>query len=135
MAGFSEQLHGGPVNDEEIVRVREAILFEDPDRPRKLTRFFILLLLAAAIATFGLLADSGCYCHRGDDRRSADAADHGRRLRRRPRRSQDHPQFANHIDSRYHHCNCRRILAYLVHAFRALCGSEHPDHGAHDPTS
>jgi uncharacterized hydrophobic protein (TIGR00271 family) len=58
MARFSEQLHGGPVNDEEIVRVREAILFEDPDRPRKLTRFFILLLLAAAIATFGLLADS-----------------------------------------------------------------------------
>ena len=24
MAGFREQLHGGPVNDEEIVRVREA---------------------------------------------------------------------------------------------------------------
>ena len=58
MAGFREQLHGGPVNDEEIVRVREAILFEEPDRPRKLTRFFILLILAAAIATFGLLADS-----------------------------------------------------------------------------
>ncbi len=58
MAGFREQLHGGPVTDEEIVRVREAILFEEPDRPRKLTRFFILLILAAAIATFGLLADS-----------------------------------------------------------------------------
>lgn len=58
MAGFREQLHGGPVNDEEIVRVREAILFEEPDRSRKLTRFFILLILAAAIATFGLLADS-----------------------------------------------------------------------------
>lgn len=58
MAGFREQLHGGPVNDEEIVRVREAILFEEPDRQRRLTRFFILLILAAAIATFGLLADS-----------------------------------------------------------------------------
>ena len=58
MAEFREQLHGGPVTDEEIVRVREAILFEEPDRPRKLTRFFILLFLAAAIATFGLLADS-----------------------------------------------------------------------------
>ncbi len=58
MAGFREQLHGGPVNDEEIVRVREAILFEEPDRQRRLTRFYILLILAAAIATFGLLADS-----------------------------------------------------------------------------
>jgi uncharacterized hydrophobic protein (TIGR00271 family) len=58
MAGFSEQLHGGPVDDQEIVRVREAILFEEPERPRKLTRFFILLTLAASIATFGLLADS-----------------------------------------------------------------------------
>ncbi len=58
MAGFREQLHGGPVDDQEIVRVREAILFEEPERPRKLTRFFILLILAASIATFGLLADS-----------------------------------------------------------------------------
>jgi uncharacterized hydrophobic protein (TIGR00271 family) len=58
MAKFGEHLHGGPVNDEEIIRVREAILFEEPERPRKLTRFFALLILAAAIATFGLLADS-----------------------------------------------------------------------------
>jgi uncharacterized hydrophobic protein (TIGR00271 family) len=58
MAGLREHLHGGPVNDEEIVRVREAILFEEPERQRRLTRFFILLILAAAIATFGLLADS-----------------------------------------------------------------------------
>ena len=58
MAAFREQLHGGPINDEEIVRVREAILFEEPERPPNLIRFFLLLILAAAIATFGLLADS-----------------------------------------------------------------------------
>jgi uncharacterized hydrophobic protein (TIGR00271 family) len=58
MAGFREHLHGGPVDAEEIVRVREAILFEEPERQRRLTRFYILLILAAAIATFGLLADS-----------------------------------------------------------------------------
>jgi uncharacterized hydrophobic protein (TIGR00271 family) len=58
MATLGVHLHGGPVNDEEIVRVREALLFEEPERERKLTRFFILLILATAIATFGLLADS-----------------------------------------------------------------------------
>lgn len=58
MATLSEHLHGGVVGDEEIERVREALLFEEPERQRKLTRFFCLLILASAIATFGLLADS-----------------------------------------------------------------------------
>ncbi|MCB0201097.1 MAG: TIGR00341 family protein [Anaerolineae bacterium] len=58
MARLGVQLHGGVVDDTEIARVREVLLFEEPERQRKLTRFFALLILAAAIATFGLLADS-----------------------------------------------------------------------------
>lgn len=58
MGKLGENLHGGLVDDEEIVRVRETLLFEEPERKRKLTRFFYLLIFATAIATFGLLADS-----------------------------------------------------------------------------
>jgi uncharacterized hydrophobic protein (TIGR00271 family) len=58
MSIVGEYLHGGEVNDEEIARVREALLFEEPERQRKRTRFFALLILATTIATFGLLADS-----------------------------------------------------------------------------
>jgi len=58
MTKLGEYLHGGVVDDEEIARVREALLFEEPERKHKLTRFFSLLILAAAIATFGLLGDS-----------------------------------------------------------------------------
>ena len=58
MANLGEHLHGGAVDGAEIARVREVLLFEEPERQRKLTRFFALLILAAAIATFGLLADS-----------------------------------------------------------------------------
>ncbi|MBK9028676.1 MAG: TIGR00341 family protein [Propionivibrio sp.] len=58
MTKLSEHLHGGVVTNEEIDRVRNALLFEEPERQRKLTRFFCLLVLAATIATCGLLADS-----------------------------------------------------------------------------
>ncbi len=58
MATLSEHLHGGIVGDRDIKRVRESLLFEEPERQRKLIRFFCLLILATAIATFGLLADS-----------------------------------------------------------------------------
>ncbi len=58
MGKLGENIHGGVVDDEEIGRVREALLFEDPERKRKVTRFFYLLIFATAIATFGLLADS-----------------------------------------------------------------------------
>jgi uncharacterized hydrophobic protein (TIGR00271 family) len=58
MSRFSEGLHGGPVTRDEIDRVRSALLFEPPNRRRQLTRFWILLTLAAAIATYGLHGDS-----------------------------------------------------------------------------
>jgi len=58
MATLSEYLHGGVVGSEEIERVREVLLFEEPERQRKIIRFFCLLVLATSIATFGLVADS-----------------------------------------------------------------------------
>ena len=51
-------LHGGPVDADEVTRVRDALLFEGPELGKRLVRFFCLLVLASAIATFGLLGDS-----------------------------------------------------------------------------
>ena len=51
-------LHGGPVDGSEVIRVRDALLFEGTVLRRKLVRFFCLLILAASIATYGLLGDS-----------------------------------------------------------------------------
>jgi uncharacterized hydrophobic protein (TIGR00271 family) len=51
-------LHGGPVDDNEVKRVRDTLLFEGAALKRKLLRFFCLLILAASIATFGILGDS-----------------------------------------------------------------------------
>ncbi len=58
MGRVSEFLHGGVVADEDIQQVRDVLLFEEPERSRKLTRFFSLLILASAIAAYGLVADS-----------------------------------------------------------------------------
>ncbi len=58
MSRFSEVLHGGPVDAEEIARVRAVIMFEEPDLQARLVRFGALLVMASAIATFGLYADS-----------------------------------------------------------------------------
>ena len=58
MSRFSEVLHGGPVDAEEIGRVRAVIMFEEPDLQARLVRFGALLVMASAIATFGLYADS-----------------------------------------------------------------------------
>jgi len=51
-------LHGGPVDCAEVKRVRDALLFEGAILDKKLVRFFCLLILAASIATFGLLGNS-----------------------------------------------------------------------------
>ena len=58
MGQFSEYVHGGPVDALEIARVREVIMFEKPALRERLVRFWALLTLAAAIATFGLYGDS-----------------------------------------------------------------------------
>jgi uncharacterized hydrophobic protein (TIGR00271 family) len=51
-------LHGGPVDGDEVARVRDTLLFEGAVMKKKLVRFFCLLILAASIATFGLLGNS-----------------------------------------------------------------------------
>jgi uncharacterized hydrophobic protein (TIGR00271 family) len=51
-------LHGDPVDKEDIKRLRDLILFEGPDLKKSLVRFFCLLILAAGIATYGLLGNS-----------------------------------------------------------------------------
>jgi len=58
LASLSELLHGGVVDADEVTRVRDTVVFEQPNLQTKLIRFYILLTLAAAIAAFGLLADS-----------------------------------------------------------------------------
>jgi uncharacterized hydrophobic protein (TIGR00271 family) len=51
-------LHGGPVDAEEVSRVRDVLVFEGAQLRPRFVKFFCLLVLAAAIATFGLLGDS-----------------------------------------------------------------------------
>jgi uncharacterized hydrophobic protein (TIGR00271 family) len=58
MSSISELLHGGAVTDAEVARVRDVVVFEQPNLQTKLIRFGILLTLAAAISTYGLLSDS-----------------------------------------------------------------------------
>jgi uncharacterized hydrophobic protein (TIGR00271 family) len=58
MSAFGKMLHGGPVDQSEITRVRDVVMFEQPDLNRRLIRFGALLILASAIATYGLMGDS-----------------------------------------------------------------------------
>jgi uncharacterized hydrophobic protein (TIGR00271 family) len=51
-------LHGDPVDHNEVIRLRDTLLFEGEVLKKNLVRFFCLLILAATIATFGLLGDS-----------------------------------------------------------------------------
>lgn len=44
--------------DTDLERMREALLFDGPTAGRKLTRFWVLLVLAAVIAAAGIVADS-----------------------------------------------------------------------------
>ena len=58
MPKIGEVLHGGPVDSSEVARVRDILLFEEPRLQKRLVRFSALLILAAAIATYGLIGDS-----------------------------------------------------------------------------
>ena len=58
MSRLGSLLHGGPLEASEVSRVRDVLLFEPPDLGRRLVRFGALLILASAIATYGLLGDS-----------------------------------------------------------------------------
>jgi len=51
-------LHGDPVDEAEVNRMRDLVVYEGPDLKKKLVKFFALLILASGIATYGLLGDS-----------------------------------------------------------------------------
>lgn len=51
-------LHGDPVDEAEVKRLRDLILFEGKDLKKSLIRFFCLLILSSGIATYGLLGNS-----------------------------------------------------------------------------
>ena len=46
------------VDAEQVEYMRDAVFFDGPDAPRRLSRFWILLTLAAIIAGTGVIADS-----------------------------------------------------------------------------
>lgn len=47
-----------PLSATDVTRMRDQLFFEGPDLDRRLTRFWLLLPLAAVIATAGVVADS-----------------------------------------------------------------------------
>ncbi|MGZ7050346.1 MAG: DUF389 domain-containing protein [Methanobacterium sp.] len=51
-------LHGEPVDKSEVGRIRGLILYEGEEPKNKLVKFFVLLILSSAIATYGLLSNS-----------------------------------------------------------------------------
>ncbi len=55
---LAELLHGGPITATELERVTDVLIFEQGRPGPKFLKFTILLLLASAIASFGLLGDS-----------------------------------------------------------------------------
>jgi len=56
--GIGEVVHGGPTDSAEVERVRDVLMFDGPQVRQRLVRFWALLVLASAIATYGLLANS-----------------------------------------------------------------------------
>jgi uncharacterized hydrophobic protein (TIGR00271 family) len=46
------------ITAEQVDYMRDAVFFDGPDAPRRLSRFWILLILAAIIASSGVIADS-----------------------------------------------------------------------------
>lgn len=55
---LAELLHGGPVTAAEVERVSDVLIFEQGRPGPKFLKFMLLLVLASAIASFGLLGDS-----------------------------------------------------------------------------
>jgi uncharacterized hydrophobic protein (TIGR00271 family) len=55
---IGEIVHGGPTDSAEVARVRDVLMFDGPQVAQRLIRFWALLVLASAIATYGLLANS-----------------------------------------------------------------------------
>ncbi|MEW6554070.1 MAG: TIGR00341 family protein [Actinomycetota bacterium] len=58
MAGLADMLHGGEVTAEDVELLQEKLLFDRHPKRDRLVRFFVLLLLSAVIATYGVVSDS-----------------------------------------------------------------------------
>jgi hypothetical protein len=79
--GHSERVGGTTVmtglTQADIMQMRDQVFFEGAERRRRLSRFWILLLLSAMIATAGVVSDSHGHGDRGHDHRAADDPDLG----------------------------------------------------------
>ncbi len=58
MNRISDLLHGGEVTARDIELLQEKLLFDRQPTRDRLLRFFVLLLLSAIIATYGVVSDS-----------------------------------------------------------------------------
>lgn len=58
MSLVGDALHGGAVDAAEVERVRDSLVFEGAELRMRVVRFWVLLVLATGIATFGLMGDS-----------------------------------------------------------------------------
>lgn len=59
MSTLGELLHGGPTTDADLDRLEDKLfVVGSKDQKDRLVRFFVMLMLAAAIATGGVIADS-----------------------------------------------------------------------------
>ena len=52
---------------DDITRMRDQLFFYGPERNRRLSRFWLLLPLAAVIASAGVVSDSTAHRDRGHD--------------------------------------------------------------------
>jgi len=58
MAKIHDVMHGGEVTAEDVELLQEKLLFDRHPKRDRLVRFFVLLLLSAVIATYGVVSDS-----------------------------------------------------------------------------
>ena len=58
MTKLGEMLHGGKVTADDVEILQEKLLFDRHPKQDRLVRFFVLLLLSAIIATYGVISDS-----------------------------------------------------------------------------
>ncbi|MDD3717794.1 MAG: TIGR00341 family protein [Actinomycetota bacterium] len=58
MAKIGDLIHGGSVTSTDVVILEEKLLFDRQPKRDRYVRFFVLLLLSAVIATYGVVSDS-----------------------------------------------------------------------------
>jgi len=58
MARFGDILHGGEITADDVELLQEKLLFDRHPKRDRMIRFFVMLLLSAVIATYGVVSDS-----------------------------------------------------------------------------